>query len=287
MIDIDSVIETCLIAIYSNDVLNKKLYLKGGQALRIAYDQKTRLSADADFSMEVGIEEADPFFDLLRKSLYSEFSNKKFYLFDFKFTKKPKKNKDGAPDFWRGWEVEFKLITKDKMGDPLDKQRREAIVPEGSESPTIRLDISEFEYCKSIEKIKVKSVEVKVYSQVLIVLEKLRAICQQHPDYKLKSTTADRARDYYDIERIYYKIIQKNGKKDFLLECSKHLKKVFEAKGVDTQIIKSIFDESFVRLQAEGWEAVKATVNMKTDNFDYYLETLRDITYELQVLKAY
>ena len=63
------------------------------------------------------------------------------------------------------------------------------------------------EYCGSFETIKIKSIKVKVYSKPLLVLEKLRAICQSHPNYKYRNTQSNRARDFYDIEQIYIKIL--------------------------------------------------------------------------------
>lgn len=196
MIKIDEVVEMTLVAIYSKDVLNENLYLKGGQALRIAQNMRSRFSGDADFSTKKGFNENDPFFGHLRDSLYNEFLANDLYLFDFNYVRKPKIKKEGAPDFWGGWQVEFKLIEKEKMTQKLEDQRRQALIPEGAESPKIKLDISEYEYCESIETVKVKSVKVKVYTRVLLVLEKIRAICQQHPEYQLKGISSNRARDY-------------------------------------------------------------------------------------------
>jgi len=78
MIHIDRVIEKCLTAIYSNDILNEELYLKGGQALRLAYNLRSRFSRDADFSTPSKIEEQDLFFNHLKESLESEFLSSEY-----------------------------------------------------------------------------------------------------------------------------------------------------------------------------------------------------------------
>jgi hypothetical protein len=281
-VTIDQVIEKTLVAIYSNDVLNKELHLKGGQALRLAYDMKSRFSGDADFSTKNGFKNDDPFFDHLKESLYNEFFRNGLYLFDFKVTRRPELRKEGTPDFWGGWAIEFKLIAEGKMALNAETRRREAIVPEGAESSKIKIEISEYEYCGSIENIKVGSVQVKTYSRLLIVLEKIRAICQQHPDYPIKATTADRARDYYDIECLYKKVLKEGGKAEFFKEAGKHLKKVFKAKEVSLALLDKIFEADFIALQAKGWSAVKGTVTGKTDAFDYYVENLKSIVADLK-----
>lgn len=282
MIHIDQVIQQCLTAIYSNDVLNEKLYLKGGQALRLAHNLKSRFSRDADFSTPSNIEDVDSFFNNLKQCLENEFLISDYSLFDFKYIRKPAQRDNNTPDFWGGWAVEFKLIEKEKALLPITQRRRESIIPEGSESSKILLDISEYEYCGSIEYIKIGSVEIKSYSRVLLVLEKIRAICQQHPDYPHRRTTADRSRDYYDIERLYQKILNDNKEDEFIEEAGKHISDVFKAKGVDVQLLDRIFDPSFYSLQAKGWEATKRTVSQKVDEFSYYNETLKNIVKMLE-----
>jgi predicted nucleotidyltransferase component of viral defense system len=286
MIDMDNIITNILVAIYSNDVLNEKLYLKGGQALRLAHDLKSRFSADADFSAQDGFTDKDLFFTHLRDSLYNQFLSIDLILIDFKYLRQPKVKKEGSPDFWGGWAVEFKIVDKKHIALKIESQRRNAIVPEGSESPKIKIDISEYEYCDSVETLKIQGVEVSTYSLILLVLEKVRAICQQHPDYKLKGNTANRARDYYDIERLFDKVIRANGKESFLTEAAKHFDKVMAAKEVPLDLLEKIFEDSFVSIQSSGWNSVKATVNEKIDDFEYYNETLKNLISDLGEIKT-
>lgn len=277
MITIDHVIETILTAIFSNDLLSGNLFLKGGQSLRIKEKLKNRFSADTDFSTPLKIENNDIFFEELESSLAKSFWGIDLYLFDYKPLRRPKNKKDGTPDFWNGWSIEFKIIESKKRNLPPEILSREAIIPDGSISPKITIDISEYEYCGSVEKIKLNNgVEVKSYSRALLILEKIRAICQQHKLYQYKNSD-QRARDFYDIEKLWIKSLQENNHAVFIKELKKHLPFVFKAKEVDTVLLQKIFDEDFIEIQRTGWPQVESTVKGKLQDFDYYVQTLKQI----------
>ncbi len=137
-----------------------------------------------DFSVPEKIDEFELYFEKFQETVEAKFLSIDYLVFDFKYSRKPRKRNENTPDFWAGWAIEFKLIEKNKSGYPIEKMRREAIIPVGGSSSKVKIDLSEYEYCGSVEKIKIGSeVEISVYSRVLLVLEKLRAICQQHPNY--------------------------------------------------------------------------------------------------------
>lgn len=275
---IDEVVSKVLVAIYSQEILSDKLYLKGGQALRLTQNIRGRLSRDSDFSTPEKINDEEIFFNLLEESVRAEFHKVGLYVIGFKFSRKPRIKPEGAPDFWQGWGVEFKIIEKSQLKLSKERQSAVAITPEGSESNTILIDISEMEYCGSFEKVKVKSVEVRVYSRVLLVLEKLRAICQSHQDYKYRSKRSNRARDFYDIERIYSKVLGENKVESFIDESVQHLEKVFSAKDVPLDLInRCLTEDDFLQIQKIGWQEVESTVQNLNQDFSYYLQTLKDI----------
>ena len=140
------------------------------------------------------------------------------------------------------------------------------------------------EYCESFETIKIKSVEIKVYSKPLLVLEKLRAICQSHPDYKYRITQSNRARDFYDIEQIYTKVLNEGKIDNFFKELSKHIVKVFEAKNVPLSLIDSCLNnDDFLKSQEIGWEEVKSTVKGLNQNFSYYVQTIKDLVKKIKL----
>ena len=286
MITAEEVIWKILIAIYSNDVLSEKMYLKGGQALRLIHGLKSRLSRDSDFSFPDKIKKEEVFFEYLESAIRKEFLKSKLYVIDFKPTRRPKIKKTGTPDFWGGWAIEFKLITKKQLNLSGAQRSSSAIIPEGFLTNKIPIDISEMEYCEGFETIQVKSVKIKVYSKPLLVLEKLRAICQSHPDYKYRITQSNRARDFYDIEQIYTKVLnEREGKiDDFFKELSKHIVKVFEAKNVPLSLIDSCLrSDDFLKSQEIGWQEVKSTVKGLNQDFSYYVQTIKDIVKKINL----
>ena len=283
MISAEEVIWKILVAIYSHKVLSEKMYLKGGQALRFVHGLKSRLSRDSDFSFPQKIEEEDVFFDYLESAIKKEFLKNRLYIIDFKFTRKPKIKTKGFPDFWTGWAIEFKIITKEQRKLSKTRKSAVAIVPEGFLTNRIPIDISEMEYCGSFEKIKLKSIEIKVYSKPLLVLEKIRAICQSHPDYKYKTTYSNRARDFYDIEQIYMQVLNEGKVSNFFDELSKHIVKVFEAKSVPLSLINTCLNsDEFLKSQEIGWQEVQATVKDLNESFSYYVQTVKSIVEKIK-----
>ena len=179
---------------------------------------------------------------------------------------------------------EFKLITKEQLNLSEARRSSYAVIPEGFLTNKIPIDISEMEYCESFEKIKIKSVEIKVYSKPLLVLEKLRAICQSHPDYKYRSIQSNRARDFYDIEQIYTKVLNEGNINRFFKELSKHIVNVFEAKDVPLSLIDSCLNkDDFLTSQEIGWQEVKSTVKGLNQNFSYYVQTIKDIVKKIEL----
>lgn len=276
---IDRVIEICLTAIYKNDLLNANLYLKGGQYLRVKENLKNRFSVDTDFSYDGKIEDSEVYFETLKSCLTQEFYSNGFYLFAFKFSRRPKMLAEDTPDFWIGWAVEFKFIENEKRNLKDDQLNREAIIAEGTSSPKVLIDISQSEYCGSSDIVKLQSVEVKTYSRELVILEKLRALCQQHPDYPYKDGNP-RGRDYFDIEQLWSKAISEpNLDEDaFKAGLLKHIKEVFAAKNVDLGLLKKIQEEKFVESQKLNWPSVEQTVAKEVlKPFSYYIENIKEI----------
>ena len=285
MISAEEVIWKILVAIYSHDVLSEKMYLKGGQALRFVHGLKSRLSRDSDFSFPDKIKKENIFFGYLESAIKKEFLKNKLYVIDFKPTRKPKIKHTSSPDFWTGWAIEFKLITKEQLNLSKTRQFASAIVPEGFLTNKIPIDISEMEYCGSFETIKIKSIGIKVYSKPLLVLEKLRAICQSHPDYKYRNTHSNRARDFYDIEQIYTQVLNEGKINDFFKELSKHIVKVFEAKDVPLSLINSCLNnDEFLKSQEIGWQEVQSTVRGLNQKFSYYIQTIKSIVEKINLL---
>lgn len=279
---IEEVIRECVVALFSNEVLKRTLILKGGTALYLIENIDTRLSTDIDFSVNDEIVNPDQYFSYVKNTLSEHFLKLGFEVFDADFKKKPRERADTLPKFWAGWYFEFKLISNEistKVASrDLAYKRRVALVPDGAASSKNEIEISEYEYCDSTEKVQLAGSTVTCYSTSVLILEKLRAICQQHSRYpygKLKN----RARDYFDI----YQLVRKHRSPALYVELRRHLPGVFEAKGVSLDLLKGIFEPDFTEFQASHFSSVEATVKVtvKTEPFEFYLEQLRLLVSEL------
>lgn len=275
---IEEIIIECLTCLYANDYFKEEIYLKGGQAVRLVENIDNRFSADMDFSMSGKINNPDEFFKFTKEVLEGHFEGHDLHLFDCRWIRKPKVRKNGLPDFWSGWQLEFKLIEKSKKLLASEDKTRQALIPKNTNTSKITLEISEFEYCGSIQKVNLKGSEVRAYSRVLIILEKVRAICQQHPDYAYAGNK-QRTRDYYDIANLIEKSLKesKENTDAFYAESKKHLENVFKAKEVPLDILERIFAADFLELQEKGWATVEATTSSyQRQSFEYYVEVLKE-----------
>ena len=104
-----------------------------------------------------------------------------------------------------GYELRFKLIERAKFETHkarTEKLRINATVTGSAQERTFKVDLSKFEYTVDKEAHDFDDYRIYVYSAEMIVIEKLRAVCQQFPDYPHIGRPSARARDFYDIQRV-------------------------------------------------------------------------------------
>ena len=268
---IEDVITEVVIAIYGSPRLASLLILKGGCAMRMFDEQNARLSIDADFSIKGVLTNADPIFREMEHCFVARFSTFGFDLIDFGAARRPKKHRRDFPEWWGGWACEFKLVDKKHRKKTMETKRRNALIPEGANSPKIQIDLSEHEYCGKQRTKTIHGIRVRAYSREMLVLEKLRAICQQHPDYPYRQQARNRARDFYDILSL-----TEDTSDEFIRRCQHHLKAVFEAKAVPLWILRALWDDdAFIDEFRLGFDQVKNTVRGRLDEFNTYLEHVR------------
>lgn len=266
---IEDVIDESILAVFHDRVLARRMFLKGGSAMRMLDEERNRLSLDADFSIRGSIRVQKAFFARMEKSISRQFAPFEYRVIDFRFTPRPRHSKPDMPKWWKGWLCQFKLVAIAFAELPLEAQRRRALIPEGSNSPVIEIEISEHEYCGAERTKIIRGVVVHGYTRELLVVEKLRAICQQHPNYRFHSNK-NRARDFYDI----YKLC--SGKdQSFFIRCQQHLPAVFEAKDVPVSLLTALWDEEFLSVQRSGFTQVKDSTKGALRDFDVYVEYLR------------
>jgi predicted nucleotidyltransferase component of viral defense system len=280
-----------LIAIASDDQLVETLVLKGGNAIDLAYRQKndtiSRTSYDLDYSIYDGdfTEDEISISKRIETTLKQTFLENDYIVLDYKFLNKPKKSREEVADFWGGYKVEFKIIDKmvfDENKENIDKLIRGAVSLNPNNSTVFELEFSKFEYVNQKVAIDVDGYKIYVYTPEMIVFEKLRAICQQIPEYKeviASFTPRARARDFYDIHLIMemHKIDPTTKENIDLIQ------NIFQAKKVPKHFIKEIRNNKAIH--ADNWYSVIDTISPheKLQNFDYYFDfvtkNFEDITF--------
>lgn len=273
--NIEKVITETILAMYESPELANRLFLKGGSALRLFDRLASRLSIDADFSIETDLADAERFFETIKSCVESRFGHHQLDVIDFQSKKKPRTSPENRPDWWGGWACAFKLVDQIHREKTHRTKQRNALIPEGANSPKITIDISEHEYCGARRTRIIEGIKILGYSRELLVLEKLRAICQQHPDYEFR-LSKNRSRDFFDIYELTTDMDEA-----FVKKCMHHLAKVFAAKEVPLGILNALWSEEFIDEQRRGFEQVKDTVSGKVYDFDVYVEHIRFLVLDI------
>lgn len=271
---IEEVIREAILAVFSSPHLRPMLFLKGGAALRLLEPGQPRLSLDIDFSTDTTIGDPESFFGEMATALQDHFFKLGLDAIDARHVRRPRRPRAGRDGFWGGWVFSFKLSPHSDADESLEKRIRQAMIPTGSHSSKIEIQLSEHEYCEIIDTIKMGQVEINLYSPALMVLEKIRAICQQHPAYRF-SLNKNRARDFFDIFTLLK--TQRNDPK-FILDLAYHIDAVFEAKQVPLTIAieGGMFEPDFIDGQEFGFLSVRDAVRGgKVQDFSFYVEQLK------------
>lgn len=273
---IEEIKRLAVVAMFSDDELMETLVLKGGNALDIIYGISPRASLDLDFSIptEFKPNEISLIKSRVERGLNRVFDEHGYKVFDIKFDERPENCDLQLAPFWGGYRLEFKIIKKTKyeqMFDDPQALRVNAIDIGPGSQKTYRIDISKWEYCDTKRKEEIEHYTIYVYSPEMIVIEKLRAICQQMPEYSEfigKSYSTARARDFFDI----YTVIKHFKINITTTENIRLLKNIFKAKGVSPNLIGKIKD--YREYHRPDFLAVKSTIksNIKLNNFDFYFD---------------
>jgi predicted nucleotidyltransferase component of viral defense system len=253
--------------------------MKGGTALDTIYKITKRQSIDIDYSME-----GDPFlnFDLtslknkIEKLFISEFKKNDFFIFDFNLTKRPLQPSQNRPLNWYGYKINFKLMPKADKTESLENNRKIALSLGKKEKKEFEIDISPFEFTEFKVKQRIDDYNVYIYSPEMILIEKLRSICQQMDEYKSTyqlEKGKGRAKDFYDISLlINQKLVSlsEENKETFTLM----VQGIFNAKDVSVKLLNRLPD--YKNLHESDFPSVKATVPPRENiqNFDYYFENV-------------
>jgi hypothetical protein len=270
-----------IVALFSDDQLFEQIVLKGGNALSLVYGLSTRTSLDLDFSIENDFVDLDDTRKRIFRAVKERFSSAGFVVFDEILEPKPQVLGPNQQAWWGGYEFKFKLIEEAKykaLGGSLETLRRNALVVGPEQQRKFSVDMSKFEYCGGKVERDLDSYAIYVYSPEMIVVEKLRAICQQMPEYTLRSQPSPRARDFYDIWRVMT-ATGLNLSAPEIIELAKH---IFAAKHVPLALLAKVSDQREVH--RPDWPAVVAAVAERPNDFDYYFDFVVEQVVALKTL---
>lgn len=274
-------------SLFSDDELLEHLVLKGGNAVDLVHGVAQRASLDLDFSLasdfpyELEIMESR-FRALLERGL----GEVGYVVIDLKLAPRPGSIAPDLKDFWGGYALEFKLVTETDFeqlkNDPRSlRMAAQDIGP--NHRKLFKVDFSKHEFCEGKQTDNIQGFRIWVYTPTMIVCEKLRAICQQMPEYKktIRSLQArPRARDFFDI----FALIEGS---DVVLESTQAeelLRGMFSAKRVPLGLLAQIDEHR--EFHRSDFEAVKATVKPGIDlkRFDFYVDYVVNQVARLEAL---
>lgn len=268
-----------IIALFSDDELMEKFVLKGGNALDIVYTIGTRSSVDIDLSMSGDFADVEDAQERIFRGLRDRFDSAGFVVFDEKFQLRPSLMREGQSPRWGGYQVDFKIAdraTYEKHGNDIEALRRNASLVGPEQKRTFKIDISKYEFVEPKEETEIDNYTVYVYTLPMMAGEKLRAICQQMPEYEMRRNAKPRARDFYDIHSIVT-----TGQIDLTdAENIEIMRNIFAAKSVPLSLIGNIKNTRDYHII--DWPAVEQSVAGEINDFDFYFEFVVELAEKLQ-----
>ena len=279
-VDLADVRRLVIIAMFSDDVLFRKLVLKGGNAISLVYRYGARGSLDVDFSIEGEFEDTEDAAKRIARALTDRFDAAGFIVFDYEFGPRPVIAAADNPK-WGGYRMKFKIIERDKHrrfgGDP-EAVRRNATVIGPAQQRVFTIDISKWEFCEGKTETQLEEFTIYVYTLPMLAIEKIRAICQQMPEYEIRVAKTARARDFYDLH-----VIVEESKIDLADQENLELaRQIFAAKEVRLQLMGLM--EKYREFHRQDWPSVEATVGPELRPFDFYFDFVLGIVKKLESL---
>jgi hypothetical protein len=177
--------------------------------------------------------------------------------------------------------ISFKLMERVKyeglLGN-IDAIRRDSLVIGPNQQRVFTIDLSKCEYVRGKQKVELDNYSVFVYSAEMIAIEKLRAVCQQMPEYTLNRNPSPRARDFFDI----HLIVSKTGVNLTSAENLELARQIFAAKEVPTALLAKI--DGFREFHRPDWESVRTSTTGALQTFDYYFDFVIRIVTSMESL---
>lgn len=258
-----------IIALFSDDDFAERFVLKGGTALEVL-KLTTRSSIDIDVSMEDDFteEELSSIEERLENIFNEVYRPHGYTIFDFKFKEKPRSQSPERAKFWGGYNIEFKIYKTADMGSlDVSSLRRSAEIVAENGGRKFSIDISKYEYCSYFEEQDLDGYTINIYTPAMIVCEKIRALCQQLPEYFINDGKhkKPRPRDFYDIYTI-----MKFTKLSFDQIDVNIFKEMFKIKKVDFSLLDIILSTDYYNFTKEDLPSLINTLDLEErENFDF------------------
>ena len=135
---------------------------------------------------------------------------------------------------------------------------------------------------KNKEEKEIDGHKIYVYPPIMIICEKLRAICQKMKEYRNNPKDIDlpRARDFWDI----YLVQENLQKADFKLQENREiLKHVFDAKDVDMNLLLKLEEKRHIHENDFRNVQLTDAANKKyPTHFDFYFEYVLGLINDLE-----
>ncbi|HUI43675.1 MAG TPA: nucleotidyl transferase AbiEii/AbiGii toxin family protein [Terriglobia bacterium] len=269
--DFDEVRRLAIVALFSDDQLMEQLVLKGGNAISLVYGVSSRASRDLDFSLASDFPDLEDARRRIFRALKDRFDSAGYVVFDEILEPKPKLDGPDERPWWGGYELRFKLIERpeyERLKGRYAKMQVDAYRVGPHEQKTFSVDLSKYEFTEGKIERDLDFYKIYVYTLDMIAIEKLRAICQQMPEYVLKGNRQARARDFYDV----YLIVTKGAVDLATPENQDLTRKIFAAKRVPLRFLGKIAD--YREFHRPDWQAVIESVPQEVEAFDFYFDFL-------------
>lgn len=271
--DLEEFKKLVIIALFSDADLMQTFVLKGGNLLDVVYGISSRPSIDIDLSMCGEFTDMEKARASIEKALRACFTERGYIVFDVTLREEPHSLTDDMKEFWGGYKVDFKVIGNEaveELSGDQDGIRRRAVIVRSDGGTKFPIEISKYEYCDEKEERVLDGCSVYVYTPTMLVCEKLRAICQQMPEYAqlVKRTGRPRGRDFLDIHTVteYFRL-------DFgHAAFQETLRKVFLAKRVPLRLLGSLGTSGVREFHRPDFVSVVDTLkpNFDVQSYDYY-----------------
>jgi hypothetical protein len=154
-----------------------------------------------------------------------------------------------------------------EIGGNKEDRSRQSLVIGPLNQRKFSIDLSKFEFTQGKLTRELDSFDIKVYAPEMIAIEKLRAICQQMPEYRLNRTPSARARDFFDIHLIATVTLMNFGSQ----ESKDLLRNIFAAKDVPIEYLQLIAAQR--EFHRPDWDSVRNSIAQDSlKDFDFYFD---------------